>query len=137
MKKGFTLVEILIAITLSFIFIGSAFFFLGQIYKSGEKNSKFSEKIVFERSLLDDVSKNARFGTAFTVSTNYLEIKTPKNSVSYLFKDGEITKTQGKSSYIMNPQEKISSLAFKREKKNFITITLGSLETGVFLYNEK
>lgn len=136
-KKGFTLIEMLVALSLSIVFLGAAFFILNHTLKFANRQAIQSAKQQTELFVLNKLSRDIQASQSISpLSTkDRLILYIESDKIEYLAKNNKICRVKnGYSSYITDINE-INVLEFYYPKPDLVKIKMGTLASAVVKRN--
>lgn len=136
MKKGFTLIELIISLTILTLVMGSSFYLLGTVLKSWNKTSKQTENLQIAQLVLDKISRDIRNakGIKSGSSASELILDYGTKTVSYLYQNSKVGRKETKVDYLTDVDD-IKSLSFAYPKPKLVEINLDSWEVSILCRN--
>lgn len=134
MKKGFTLIEVLISMTLAVMVLGSAFWAIGsslRTWKSGAANLEALQggRIVLER-IMDEVRNAKRIDPSST--SQKLGLNYEDYDISYELKNGKVRRGKGGGASYLTTEGIVNSLNFLYPSSELVEIEIGVLKRKFF-----
>jgi len=138
MKKGFTLIELIVSLTLAAIVFLSGTFLLFSYIRSSKKVGTQAGLIQLRQSILYQITKDVRSADSIAASTPVqLVIKYGTSVISYDYANNKIRRKKDGSTAYLTDIGQISSLSFSYPKPGLTIIDLDQEKTGAFCRNEK
>ena len=134
MKKGFTLIEVLISMTLAVLVLGSAFWAMGsslRTWKSGAANLEALQggRIVLER-IMDEV-RNAR-GIDPSSTSQKIVLNYEDYNITYELKNGKVRRDKGEGASYLTTEGIVNSLNFIYLSSKLVEIEMDVLKRKIF-----
>jgi len=139
MKKGFTLVELMVSLFLFTFFLSIFFLGLGAGLRFFDKVVKKAGNKQVENLVRERMVQEVRTAEEILTGSGSCEIKLKVGSavISYGWKEGKVwRKKNGYLAYLTNEGE-INLLTFSYLSKNIVAINLGGISTLVSLRNSR
>ena len=138
MKKGFTLIELIVSLTLAAIMFLSGTFLLSSYLRSSKKIVSAANSIQLQQSILAQITKDVRSADSIAPSTPaQLIIKTGTSIISYDYANKKVRRRKDGSSAYLTEDGQVNTLSFSFPRSGFVIINLDYLKTGAFCRNEK
>ena len=138
MKKGFTLIELIISLTLAAIVFLSGTFLLSNYLRSSRKIETAASLIQLKQSVLAQITKDVRSSDSIAQSTPaQLIIRYGASIISYDYANKKVRRKKDGSSAYLTEDGQINNLSFSFPKQGLVIINLDDLITGAFCRNEK
>jgi prepilin-type N-terminal cleavage/methylation domain-containing protein len=136
MKRGFTLVEVLIALGLAGILLLAGSYALGTFIRTYRTTIKKAEKIQIRQMVLTRLIREIRSAEKLEPSTREkLSLRLGGALVGYSYKDGKVRRESGASaSYLTEPDE-VRELYFEYPAPKLVLIYLDGQKSGGYLRN--
>jgi len=140
-KRGFTLVEMIIALSLSVMVLSAAFYTLSVNLKTWERIFVNIERLQVSSMVLERIGRDIRSADKITnVLESSLTIALDGETVIYDFNDAKVRRKKGKTSAYLTDKGDLSGLSFKQTGSGLIRTTLqtdkGTYSTEVLCRNE-
>jgi prepilin-type N-terminal cleavage/methylation domain-containing protein len=124
-KRGFTLIEMIVALSLAVLVLSAAFYTLSLNLKTWEKVLKNVEGLQVASMVLERVGRDIRSADRIIeVKDRSLTIELEGQKVLYDFKDFKVRRKKGKTSAYLTDQGDLTDLSFLRTAGRLIRITL-------------
>jgi prepilin-type N-terminal cleavage/methylation domain-containing protein len=139
MKKGFTLVELLVSLFLFTFFLSIFFLGLGAGLRSFDKVVKKAGNKQVENLVREKMVQEIRSAEEILTNSSTFEIKLKVGSeiISYGWKEGKIWRKKNNYLAYLTDVGETSSLTFAYLGKNMVAINLGGISTLVSLRNSR
>ena len=140
-RKGFSLVEMVIALSLAVIILGAAFYLLSINLKTWNRNSKRIENLQIISLAFERIGYDIRSAKKIvSVSHDTLVIELDGQNILYDFKNKKIRRKKGKTSAYLTDKDDLLGLSFKKIKEGLVEIGLKTeskeFKTEVYCRNE-
>lgn len=137
-RRGFTLVEMMIALTLSVVVLTAGTFMLSNYLRTFKKLSAAVEKGQIEQFVLNKLTNDIQFAEKVNSGSNatllILEVK--DDTLRYDYFNRKVRRRTNKSTAYLTEAGEISSLAFNYPRPGLVLINLDDSRTGAFCRNE-
>jgi len=138
MKKGFSLIELTIALTLAAIFTLSGTYLFFQTYRNWKKISAQMESLTSQQFILNQMVSDIRSADSIlSLSPDTLTLSSNRSLISYDMKDKKIRRRKDGGSAYLNEAGEVKSLSFARPQPGLVLIKLDRAQTGAYCRNEK
>ena len=136
MKRGFTLVEVLIALGLAGILLLAGSYALGTFIRTYRTTINQAEKLQIRQMVLTRLIREIRSAEKLEPSTREkLSMRSGGLLISYSYKDGKVRRESNASaSYLTEPGE-VKELYFEYPAPKLIWIYLDGQKSGGYLRN--
>lgn len=132
---GFTLLELVIALSLSSIILFSGTYLFSTFFRTYKLESKKAEEIQIHQMVLRKIAKDARSANKVSLDGQKLVILYNDHTISYEFINNKAKRQKGNSSAYLTDNNEISSLNFSITKPGLVKIKTNLFETEVFCRN--
>ncbi len=133
MRKGFTLIEVIVALSLSAAVLLAGTFVFSSAYRTYKFESKKSEHMQIEQAVLVRIEKDCRSALKIDLTESRLTINSTKY---YELKDKKVHMQDGSYSSYLTDVDEIKNLKFRQLKPNLMEISIDSSTTEVATRNE-
>ena len=138
MKKGFTLIEMIVVISLFSVIMLSGSQLLSSFFRASKVVEKKSEMLQIKQGIITRLTKEIRNADQIkSCSADKLVLANKTDIFEYGMKNNKAYRSKnGALQYLCEPGE-LRSLGFEEEIKGLIIIKADGYETGVFCRNER
>ena len=137
-RSGFTLIEILIALTLASLVFLAGFLMLSTFLKTYNKLSFDVDLLQIRQYVLTQMTREVRSADSIKNSTAaILVIKNGTSTIQYELTAGKVRRKKDASSAYLTEAGQVKKLAFSYPTTGMVIIALDDLSTGAFCRNEK
>ena len=138
-KKGFSLIELMVALALFSLLSSGLFIAFKSQLKSWQKLSAKAEKMQLKSSLLVRISRESKGANKILAvsNTNKLALQLGGNTVEYGLNKSKVRRKKNKASSYLTCEDEIKQLAFAYPQANLVTIKLAGLKSTVLVRNQK
>lgn len=137
-KKGFTLIEITVALTLAVIVFFAAFLALSTYLKAHKKQSSAIEGLQIRQYVLTQITRDIRSADSIKNSTAaVLIVKNGASTTQYELTTGKVRRKKDASSAYLTEAGQVNKLAFSYPRPGMVIIEIEGSKTGAFCRNEK
>lgn len=138
MRKGFTLIELIISLSLAATVFLSSTFLLFSYIRSSKKVGAEAGSIQLKQSILHQITKEIRSADSIAASTPVqLIIKYGTTVISYDYANHKIRRKKDASTAYLTESGQINNLNFIYPKSGLVIINIDQEKTGAFCRNEK
>jgi type II secretory pathway pseudopilin PulG len=136
-RHGFTLVELMIASTLTMVLLAGALFGLGQLLRSWRLAISQIENSQLEMIISERLSRDLRAAAVIMPGSGSQEVKLKIDNtiVIYAWEDQKVKYQQGSYTAFLTDQGDIKLLSFNYPAQATIGLTVGGLATLISLRN--
>lgn len=134
-KHGFTLLEIVITLSLSSIILMAGIFLFSSIFRTYKVEAKKAEELQIQQMVLKEIVKDARCADKLALEGQKLVLTFKDFILSYEIKDKKIKRQKGGASAYLTENNEVPSLNFTMVKPGLLKIKTNLFETGVFCRN--
>ena len=128
MQRGFTLVELIIAMSLMTALAGGALYAFGGGLRNWRKISSRAATLQIENITAERLCRDIRGSAIMTSSTSEeISLKIGADVISYKLESGKVRKKKGSSSAYLTSENEIKKLAFSYPSANLACVTLDEL----------
>ena len=140
-RQGFSLVEMVIALSLAVIILGAAFYLLSINLKTWNRNSKRIENLQIVSLVFERIGYDIRSAKKIiSVSGETLIIELDSQNVLYDFKNKKIRRKKGETSAYLTDKGDLLGLSFRKIKEGLVEIGIKTeskeFKTEVYCRNE-
>lgn len=138
-RQGFTLVELIVALTLSVLVLTAGTFMLSNYLRTFKKLSAAVEKNQVKQFALNKLTSDIQFAESINKNSGpALLVLTLKDDIlRYDFFSQKVRRRTNKSTAYLSGPGEISSLSFTYPRPGLVLITLDNAQTGAYCRNEK
>ncbi|MBI5699048.1 prepilin-type N-terminal cleavage/methylation domain-containing protein [Candidatus Saganbacteria bacterium] len=138
-ERGFTLVEMIIALTLSVLVLSAGTFMLSNYLRTYKKLSSAVEKNQIEQFVLRKVVSDIQFAENINIGSapGLLVLNLKDDMLRYDYFDQKVRRRANKSTAYLTEAGEISSLSFSYPRPGLVLINLDNAKTGAYCRNEK
>jgi prepilin-type N-terminal cleavage/methylation domain-containing protein len=135
--NGFTLVEMLISLTVLFIALGAIFYALSAELRLWDRTAASVEKQQVLHLLLSRINLDARSASEILPASGprALSLRVGGDTIDYTLSEGKVKRTKNRSAAYLTTEEEIKEFSFSYPTANLIVIKIDGLTTKVFLRN--
>ena len=126
MKKGFTLIELIISMALAFIVFGSAFFATSTFLRTWRSGTASLEALQSGRIVLQRITDEVRNSRKIDPSSNtsQLILNYDGYNITYDLKDGKIRREKGGGSSYLTEESIVTLLNFSYPSQKLVEIKI-------------
>ncbi len=138
-KWGFTLVEMMIALTLSVLVLSAGTFMLSNYLRTYKKLSAAIEKNQVKQFVLNKLISDIRFAENINIGSEpQLLVLTLKDDIlRYDYFNQKVRRRTNRSTAYLSEPEEIRSLSFTYPRPGLVLIALDDAKTGAYCRNAK
>ena len=137
-RSGFTLIEILIALTLASLVFLAGFLMLSTFLKTYHKLSSAINLLQTRQYVLTQMTREVRSADSIKNSTPaVLVIKNGALTIQYELTAGKVRRKKDASSAYLTEAGQVKKLAFGYPRPGMVIIEIDDSKTGVYCRNEK
>ncbi|MFA4967689.1 MAG: prepilin-type N-terminal cleavage/methylation domain-containing protein [Candidatus Margulisiibacteriota bacterium] len=137
-RSGFTLIEILVALSLAAIVFLAGFMLLSSYLKTYKILSADIERLQIRQFVLTRIVKEVRSADSIKNSTPAcLTIKNGTSVISYELIGGKVRRKKDSTSAYLTEAGQVNKLAFSYPGAGLVMIEVDDSKTGAFCRNEK
>ncbi|MCX5726029.1 MAG: prepilin-type N-terminal cleavage/methylation domain-containing protein [Candidatus Saganbacteria bacterium] len=127
MKKGFTLIEVLISMALTMIVLGSAFFATSTFLRTWRSGTASLEALQGGRIVLQRITDEVRNSRKIDPSSNPSQLISNFDgyNIAYDLKDGKIRREKGGGSSYLTEEGIVTSLNFSYPSQKLVEVKIG------------
>jgi len=138
MKKGFSLIELTVALTLAAVFTLSGTYLFFQTYRTWKKISAQIESLTSQQFILNRIVSDIRSADeVLSLTQDVLTLRSDRSLISYDMKDSKVRRRKDGGSAYLNESGEVKSLSFAQPKPGLVLIKLNKAQTGAYCRNEK
>ena len=128
MKRGFTLVELIVVLSLMTALTGGLLYAFGNSLRSWRKISRRAATLQIENITAERLCRDIRGSAIMTGSTSEeIVLKLGPDTVSYKLENGKLRKQKGSSASYLTSENEISRLEFSYPSANLAGVTLDEM----------
>lgn len=136
-KKGFTLIELIISLTIFSLVLSSSFLFLGTRLNTYKKEKNILNQYQLEQRVFNLIAKDLKKSIELDIiSSSEAKITLKNQEVIYGIKDQKIKRKTGKNNAYLTMPGEINNLAFKALSPQLIELGVGGLKQTICLRNK-
>ncbi len=137
-KKGFTLVELLISLTLASLLLFFSTQLIFNFIKTSKLLSKEIDELQIKQLVLNQIAKDVRSSDSITIKDPHrLGVKHGSSTITYDINDDKIRRKKDSASSYLTEAGEAKTLSFDYPQEGLVMIKLDSFETGVYVRNKK
>jgi prepilin-type N-terminal cleavage/methylation domain-containing protein len=138
MKKGFSLIELTVALTLAALFLSGGTFLLSQTYRTWKKISTEIEHLTSKQFILNQMVYDIKSADQIQdLTRDVLTLKSGHSTINYDLKAGKIRRRKDGGSAYLNETGEVKILSFAQPQPGLVLIRLDEAQTGAYRRNEK
>lgn len=125
-RSGFTLVELIISLSLMAVLMGGMFFAFGQGWRAWKKVVQNCERHQVEGLVAERIAREARAASEVLAGSGSAEVmlRVGPEIISYKLVEGKVRRKKGASSAYLTCEGEIQSLSFSYPSVDMIRIVL-------------
>lgn len=138
-RQGFTLIEMIVALTLSVLVLSAGTFMLSSYLRTYHKLNAALEKNQVKQFTLNKIISDIQFAEGINKSSgpDLLILNLKDDTLRYDYFNQKVRRRASKSTAYLTEPGEISSLSFSYPKPGLVTISLDKIITGAYCRNEK
>ena len=136
-KKGFTLVELIISLTIFAILLTGIIYSLGIELSTWNRIANAAEKQQIENSVLARITRDIRSATQILPSSDpdRLSLKIGSDTIEYSFANAKVKRKKNNYSSYLTVEGDIQALAFSYPAGNLVEVRLDDTKTQIYMRN--
>ncbi len=137
MRKGFTLVELIVSLSLMMILAGGMFFALGQGLRGWRKIAGRAEELQIKNLAAERITGDIRFADQILAGSGSQEIilKINSDQISYKLVERKVRRKKGTVTAYLTCEDEVKNLSFSYPAADKVQIILDELAWKVGLRN--
>lgn len=138
-ERGFTLVEMIIALTLSVLVLSAGTFMLSGYLRTYKKLSAAVEKNQIQQFALNKLISDIQFAESINSGSgpDLLVLSLKDDMLRYDYFNRKVRRRTNKSTAYLTDAGEVSSLSFSYPRTGLVLIDLDDAKTGAFCRNAK
>ena len=114
MRRGFTLVEMIVALALSMVLCGGAFYALGQGLRTWKRTVQKAERLQIENIVAERIARDIRAANEILSPSGSEEVvlKIEAETVSYRLINRKVRRKKGAAAAYLTSEDEIKRLSF-------------------------
>lgn len=136
-RRGFTLIELIIALALTATMLAAITFAFGQSLRTWKKVARESEKAQIENIVLERICRDLRAASAIQTnsSSREIDLKVGGETINYAWQDLKIKKKRGSSVTYLTSERDTDPLSFFYPSAGVVGVRIGEYSTQAALRN--
>jgi prepilin-type N-terminal cleavage/methylation domain-containing protein len=136
-KKGFTLVELIISLTIFAILLTGIIYALGIELSTWKRIANASEKQQIENLILARITRDIRCAAQIFPASNpdRLSLKIGSDTIEYSFTNAKVKRKKNNYSSYLSIEGDIQALSFSYPATNLVEVRLDDIKTQIYMRN--
>jgi prepilin-type N-terminal cleavage/methylation domain-containing protein len=138
-RQGFTLVEMIIALTLSVLVLSAGTFMLSNYLRTYKKLSAAVERSQIKQFVFNKFVSDTQFAESINPGSNpaLLILNLKDDTLRYDYFNRKVRRRTNKSTAYLTEAGEISSMSFTYSRPGLVLIVLDNSQTGAYCRNAK
>ena len=136
-RRGFTLIELIISLSLMVMLTGSMFFALGQGMRGWRKAGCKISKLQIKNMLAERITGDLRFASQVLTGSGSQEmlLKVGPDQIGYKLVEGKVRREKGATSAYLTCEDEVKKLSFSYPSADQVQIVVDELTWKICLRN--
>jgi len=137
-KRGFTLVEIIVSLSIFAILLSSMYYIFGVELRLWQRYITASEDLQISNMVMTKITRDIRAADKIiSSSSDQLSLKVETDTIQYSFSKGKVKRKKNSRSSYLTTKGDLSALSFASLSDKLVEIKINDFSTKIVLRNKK